>query len=195
LIRRRYHSVSVFLGDEFLQREGTTKITRDIFSGTNDKRVNAAIFLENLEKLSNKQQNQNDDLRQMLAKALVDGPVMTGANSVETRGDADSLSVDNSSSNFKIDVGSFKEMTLNKAFFSESDLNNDDLTTTSEKVINKEEVLINMSPKKYEQAKDQLFIDFFKMYTKRSLKDLENNSDRDRQSANQIRLVAEKALK
>lgn len=131
----------------------------------------------------------------MLAKALVDGPVMTGANSVETRGDADSLSVDNSSSNFKIDVGSFKEMTLNKAFFSESDLNNDDLTTTSEKVINKEEVLINMSPKKYEQAKDQLFIDFFKMYTKRSLKDLENNSDRDRQSANQIRLVAEKALK
>ncbi len=195
MIRRRYHSVSVFLGDEFLQREGTTKITRDIFSGTNDKRVNAAIFLENLEKLSNKQQNQNDDLRQMLAKALVDGPVMTGANSVETRGDADSLSVDNSSSNFKIDVGSFKEMTLNKAFFSESDLNNDDLTTTSEKVINKEEVLINMSPKKYEQAKDQLFIDFFKMYTKRSLKDLENNSDRDRQSANQIRLVAEKALK
>ena len=171
------------------------KITRDIFSGTNDKRVNAAIFLENLEKLSNKQQNQNDDLRQMLAKALVDGPVMTGANSVETRGDADSLSVDNSSSNFKIDVGSFKEMTLNKAFFSESDLNNDDLTTTSEKVINKEEVLINMSPKKYEQAKDQLFIDFLKMYTKRSLKDLENNSDRDRQSANQIRLVAEKALK
>ena len=195
MIRRRYHSVSVFLGDEFLQREGTTKITRDIFSGTNDKRVNAAIFLENLEKLSNKQQNQNDDLRQMLAKALVDGPVMTGANSVETRGDADSLSVDNSSRNFKIDVGSFKEMTLNKAFFSESDLNNDDLTTTSEKVINKEEVLINMSPKKYEQAKDQLFIDFFKMYTKRSLKDLENNSDRDRQSANQIRLVAEKALK
>ena len=195
MITRRYHSVSVFLGDEFLQREGTTKITRDIFSGTNDKRVNAAIFLENLEKLSNKQQNQNDDLRQMLAKALVDGPVMTGANSVETRGDADSLSVDNSSSNFKIDVGSFKEMTLNKAFFSESDLNNDDLTTTSEKVINKEEVLINMSPKKYEQAKDQLFIDFFKMYTKRSLKDLENNSDRDRQSANQIRLVAEKALK
>lgn len=157
--------------------------------------MNAAIFLENLEKLSNKQQNQNDDLRQMLAKALVDGPAMTGANSVETRGDADSLSVDNSSSNFKIDVGSFKEMTLNKAFFSESDLNNDDLTTTSEKVINKEEVLINMSPKKYEQAKDQLFIDFFKMYTKRSLKDLENNSDRDRQSANQIRLVAEKALK
>jgi len=191
LIRRRYHSVSVFLGDEFLQREGTTKITRDIFSGANDKRQNALIFLENLEKLSNKQ-NQNEDLRQMLTKALIEGPSLTGANSVETRGDADSLSVDNSSSNFKNDVGSFKEMTMNKAFFSESEFNNEDFATTSEKVINKEDVLINMSPKKYEQAKDQLFIDFFKMYTKRSLKDLENNSDK---GANQIRLVAEKALK
>lgn len=191
MIRRRYHSVSVFLGDEFLQREGTTKITRDIFSGANDKRQNALIFLENLEKLSNKQ-NQNEDLRQILTKALIEGPSLTGANSVETRGDADSLSVDNSSSNFKNDVGSFKEMTMNKAFFSESEFNNEDFATTSEKVINKEDVLINMSPKKYEQAKDQLFIDFFKMYTKRSLKDLENNSDR---GANQIRLVAEKALK
>lgn len=191
MIRRRYHSVSVFLGDEFLQREGTTKITRDIFSGANDKRQNALIFLENLEKLSNKQ-NQNEDLRQMLTKALIEGPSLTGANSVETRGDADSLSVDNSSSNFKNDVGSFKEMTMNKAFFSESEFNNEDFATTSEKVTNKEDVLINMSPKKYEQAKDQLFIDFFKMYTKRSLKDLENNSDR---GANQIRLVAEKALK
>lgn len=149
LIRRRYHSVSVFLGDEFLQREGTTKITRDIFSGANDKRQNAAIFLDNLEKLSNKQ-NQNDDLKNMLAKVLVEGPNMMGANSSLTRPSADSLSVDNSSENFKIDVGSFKEMTLNKAFFSESDLNNDELATTSEKVINKEEVLINMSPKKYE---------------------------------------------
>jgi hypothetical protein len=148
LIRRRYHSVSVFLGDEFLQLEGTTKITRDIFSGANDKRQNAAIFLENLEKLSNKQ-NHNDDLKNMLAKVLVEGPNMTGVSSL-TRPSADSLSVDNSSENFNIDVGIFKEMTLNKAFFSESDLNNDELTTTSEKVINKEEVLINMSPKKYE---------------------------------------------
>ena len=193
LIRRRYHPVSVFLGDEFLQREGTTKITRDIFSGANDKRQNALIFLENLEKLSNKQ-NQNEDLRQMLTKALVEGPSLTGANSVETRGDADSMSVDNSSSNFKNDVGSFKEMTLNKAFFSESEFNNEDIAT-SEKVTNKEDVLINMSPKKYEQAKDQLFIDFFKMYTKRSLKDLENNSDKGGPGTNQIRLVAEKALK
>ena len=174
-----------------MQREGTTKITRDIFSGANDKRQNALIFLENLEKLSNKQ-NQNEDLRQILTKALIEGPSLTGANSVETRGDADSLSVDNSSSNFKNDVGSFKEMTMNKAFFSESEFNNEDFATTSERVTNKEDVLINMSPKKYEQAKDQLFIDFFKMYTKRSLKDLENNSDK---GANQIRLVAEKALK
>jgi len=30
----------------------------------------------------------------------------------------------------------------------------------------KEEVLLNISPKKYEKPKDQLFIDFFSMYTK-----------------------------
>jgi hypothetical protein len=38
-------------------------------------------------------------------------------------------------------------MTLNRAFFSDTELNEDIL---SEKVINKEEVLINISPKKYE---------------------------------------------
>ena len=41
LVRTRYHSVYLHLGDEQMQREGTTKITRDIFSGANDKRQNA----------------------------------------------------------------------------------------------------------------------------------------------------------
>lgn len=35
----------------------------------------------------------------------------------------------------------------------------------------KEEVIMNISPKKFEKAKDQLFIDFFSMYTKRFAKD------------------------
>ena len=59
--------------------------------------------------------------------------------------------MDNSSVNFKIDIGSFREMTLNRAVFSDMELNDD---IVSEKVVNKEEVLINISPKKYEQAKD-----------------------------------------
>ena len=38
LIRARYHPVNLFLGDELQQRDGTTKITREIFRGNNDKR-------------------------------------------------------------------------------------------------------------------------------------------------------------
>lgn len=145
LIRARYHSVGLYLGDEQLQREGTTKITREIFSGATDKKQNAQIFLENLEKLSVKPDEK--DLRQMLSKAM-----SNTVGSVETRGDADSLSVDGGSGSFKIDVGSFKEMTLNRAFFSDTSLHNEDVA--SEKVINKEDVLINISPNKYEHAKD-----------------------------------------
>lgn len=185
LVHSRYHSISLHLGDENIQREGTTKITRDIFSGANDKRQNAQIFLENLEKLSNKQ--QSDELRQLLTKAL-EQPGYTPVNSVETRGDVDSLSVDNSSGNFKIDVGSFKEMTLNRAIYSDTGEFPDDIA--SERVINKDEVLINISTKKGQQAKDKLFLDFFKMYTKRSLKDVDNKS-----STTPLRLVAESRLK
>lgn len=172
------------LGDELLQREGTTKITREIFPAANDKRQNAQIFLENLEKLSSKQ--KGDDIRQFLTKALNEGPSLNGANSLDTRGDVDSLSVDNSSGNFKIDLGSFRELTLNRAGFSDTELNSE---IVSEKVINKEEVLINISPKKYEQAKDQLFLDFFKMYTKRSLKDGESVKSK---GTTQIKLTAHK---
>jgi hypothetical protein len=49
---------------------GTTKITREIFSGAGDKRQNAQIFLENLEKLSNKQ--QSEELKQILTKTMLE---------------------------------------------------------------------------------------------------------------------------
>lgn len=178
LIRFRYHSVGLYLGDEKLQREGTTKITREIFTGATDKRQNAQIFLENLEKLSVKPDDR--DLKHLLTKAMGEGPSVT-VGSVETRGDADSLSVDGGSGSFKIDVGSFKEMTLNRAFFSDTSINNDDIA--SEKVVNKEEVLIHISPN--EHAKDKLFLDFFKMYTKRSLK------SGSKTSSDKMRLLAE----
>lgn len=82
-----------------------------------------------------------------MTKAILEGQSLTGANSVETREDVDSLSVGNSSGNLQNDVGSFKEMTENLDF---------EVTfyNNSEKVISKEEVLINISPKKYEKAKD-----------------------------------------
>ena len=34
-----------------------------------------------------------------------------------------------------------------------------------------EEVILNISPKKFEKPKDQLFIDFFSMYTKQFVDD------------------------
>lgn len=159
------------MGDELRERDGTTKITREIFAGTNDKRQNALLFLENLDKLSSNSKGKHD-LRQLLTKARIEGQSITAANSVETRVDVDSLSVGNSSGNLLNDVGSFKEVIENKHFNSESDID-DDFVNNSEKVVNKEDVLININPKKYERAKDQLFLDFFKMYTKRSLKDSE----------------------
>jgi hypothetical protein len=82
-----------------------------------------------LEKLSVRPDDK--DLRQLLTKAMGEGPSLT-VGSVETRGDADSLSVDGGSGSFKIDVGSFKEMTLNRAFFSDTSLNNEEIA--SEKV-------------------------------------------------------------
>ena len=114
-------------------------------------------------------------------KTIGDEKNATGTHSVETRGDVDSLSVGNSSGNLQNDVGSFKEMTENKAFNSDSDLE-DEIANNSEKVVNKEEVLINMSPKKYERAKDQLFIDFFKMYTNRAVKDTDITSNKSNQN-------------
>ena len=41
----------VFFGNEELQTQGTTKITRNIFAGTQDRQENALLFLENLNKV------------------------------------------------------------------------------------------------------------------------------------------------
>jgi hypothetical protein len=41
-----------------------------------------------------------------------------------------------------------------------------------------QDVLLNISPKKFEKKKDQLFIDFFSMYTKRFVKDGKRKSSK-----------------
>ena len=50
-ISRKYHSVVVFFGNEELEIQGTTKITKTIFAGTQDRQENALLFLENLNKI------------------------------------------------------------------------------------------------------------------------------------------------
>ena len=41
----------MFFGNDEIQKQGTTKITRTIFAGTQDREENALIFLDNLDKV------------------------------------------------------------------------------------------------------------------------------------------------
>jgi hypothetical protein len=53
LINSKYHQVLVCFSSEEEMLAGTTKITRDIFTG-GDKSENALLFLENLDKVKSK---------------------------------------------------------------------------------------------------------------------------------------------
>ena len=58
-INHKYHNIVVFFGDDEVQNQGTTKITRNIFQGTQDREENALIFLENLSKVYHSKKNKN----------------------------------------------------------------------------------------------------------------------------------------
>ncbi len=47
----KYRCVNVFFGNEEHAISGTTRITRNIFAGTNGKTENAMLFLDNLQKI------------------------------------------------------------------------------------------------------------------------------------------------
>ena len=47
----KYRLVNVFFGNEEHAISGTTRITRNIFAGTNGKTENAMLFLDNLQKI------------------------------------------------------------------------------------------------------------------------------------------------
>ena len=50
-INRKYNNVMVFYGNDEHQLTGTTRITRNIFLGNQDRNENALTFLENLQKV------------------------------------------------------------------------------------------------------------------------------------------------
>ena len=50
-INFKYRAVNVFFGNEEQALSGTTRITRNIFAGTQDRNENAMLFLENLNKI------------------------------------------------------------------------------------------------------------------------------------------------
>lgn len=128
---------------------GTTKITRDIFTG-GDKSENALLFLENLDKVKSKKkpeviQNKNRDVNE----------------------------------SFELDSASITQKTM---AISDEPSNVEakqavDLFDSDIEEEQNENVLLNISPKKFEKPKDQLFIDFFSMYTKRFVEDQKSGND------------------
>jgi len=50
-ISRKYSIINVFLGNEDHMMMGTTRITRNIFAGTQDRKENAKVFLDNVNKI------------------------------------------------------------------------------------------------------------------------------------------------
>lgn len=128
--KKRYHAVEVNFGDEDLELNGTTRITKEIFEGTQNKTENAEVFLENLDKTMKNTKNKTDK------------PKSKGGHNVLFKGDE------------------------------EYENSNKSMTTAFTNGTGKsEEVILNISPKKYTKPRDQLFIDFFSMYTRQSVKE------------------------
>lgn len=143
-VNRKYHNILVYFGNEELQLSGTTKITKDIFEGSTDKTENALLFLENLDKIK-----QNPKAR--ISKSKI--PQVR-------RGEGFSQS-DVNTAPFSDDFDNASGVVANYGGYnSESDLEDD-------------QVLLNISPNKFEKPKDQLFIDFFSMYTKKFVEEKE----------------------
>jgi hypothetical protein len=51
-IEMKYRIVDVYMGNEEFAMTGTTRITRNIFAGTQDKTENALLFLDNLSRIN-----------------------------------------------------------------------------------------------------------------------------------------------
>ena len=80
-INRKYNSVMVFYGNDEYQITGTTKITRNIFLGTQDRNENAILFLENLDKIKqNKHMNAAFNLPKRARSGVTKGGL--GASSL-----------------------------------------------------------------------------------------------------------------
>ena len=71
--KKRYQTVEVNFGDEDIDLNGTTKITKEIFEGTQDKTENAEVFLENLAKTMKNSRGQTEKCTSKGHNALFDG--------------------------------------------------------------------------------------------------------------------------
>ena len=151
----KYSSVNIFFGNEDVQNSGTTRITRNIFAGANDRTENAMLFLNNLNKIKQTKNELNlskhVQMYRKLGKGNVDDGLMSQA-SYPTQLDADQVS----------QLGSCNDA---GRFDSESGFESLDPVYEEQSQVDDDEVLLNVSPQKFEKPKDQLYMDFFVKYT------------------------------
>ena len=139
---------------------GTTRITRNIFAGTQDRTENAMAFLDNLTKIKNAEIEQYAG-KKLNPRMFADGENMSQA-SYPTHFDGDSSSVAD---------GRVQLAESGNRYNSESGFESLDPVYEDQESVDEDEVLLNISPNKYEKPKDQLYMDFFCKYTELFVKE------------------------
>ena len=149
----KYSPVSVFFGNEDYYNSGTTRITRNIFAGTSDRTENAILFLDNLNKIKQTKNQiptgKQNQLRKLINRDQHDAMLSQASYPTQL---ADDQASDASG-------GAGKE------FNSDSGFESLDPVYEDQNSVDEDEVLLNISPNKYEKPKDQLYMDFFVKYT------------------------------
>ena len=128
------------------------------------------LFVENLDKVVKTKSGEPIQLqgsKKLEALSSENHSITTGATSEPVRSVAQHLAAEQSvyDSNAEEDVNDSDEISAKGG-----------------------EVLLNISPKKYEKPKDQLFIDFFSMYTKQFVKDQSKHSAQSSQKKSVLKL-------
>jgi len=146
---------------------GTTRITRNIFAGSHDRTQNAMLFLENLSKIKQASTQKHFMSKQAYLFRKLEGrdrDGMLSQASYPTQLDGDQASLMSG-------VGRRDEFNSDTGFESldpvYEDMNSGD----------DDEVLLNISPNKFEKPKDQLYMDFFVKYTELFVKEKQTGED------------------
>ena len=155
LIAFKYRYVEVFFGNEEQQLSGTTRITRNIFAGTNDRNENAMLFLDNLNKIKQTKSKAVADRQAQLLRKLnrdhnsgVDGlsqaSYPTQLEGIDEEGRSDHLE---------------------GRFNSETDFDGSlDPVYEHNESAEGDEILLDLNHKA-DKPKDQLYLGFFAKYT------------------------------
>ena len=139
-ISRKYRNIVVFFGDEVIETQGTTKITKNIFAGTQDRKENAIVFLENLSKI--KQNTEN--------KRLGKGRLTKENLDLNT-----SFDTNNQTNDYELSTLNGKKRYNSQSGFDEVEsLEPIEEAKLEQSTLQEEDVLLNMSSANFEKPKD-----------------------------------------